>query len=48
MTPRTGFAIAGILFCIAGLFSALSKNVTQSGAFISLGMMFVVLSLTRH
>lgn len=38
------FAIAGVLCCVAAVMSALGRNVIMAMMFVSVGMMFVVLS----
>lgn len=38
------FAIAGVLLCVAAVISALARNVIMAMMFVSVGMMFVVLS----
>jgi hypothetical protein len=45
---NAGFGVVGLLFCVAGLLSVLAKNAAAAMTYISVGMMFVVLSLTLH
>lgn len=43
-----GFSVAGLLFWVAGLISAITGNTPNAIMFVGVGMVFVALSFTRR